>query len=188
MTSYRRAFTLIELLVTITIIGVLVALLSPAVQAAREAARRMQCINNIKQLGLAIHNYHSVHNGIPPGRIWQQDVFGCYRASFSGCPDTPWFCLMLPQFDQQPLFNAFNFDVGVEGPWTPMPSGSAFHHPPGSSKVMAADARLFVARGPAPRHPRGLAFPAPISRLTRGDASRVASMPTGLVLTRAQRL
>ena len=64
----HRAFTLIELLVVIAIIAVLIALLLPAVQAAREAARRAQCVNNLKQLGLGVHNYHSTNNALPP--LW----------------------------------------------------------------------------------------------------------------------
>src|SRR3954447_10821438 len=71
MTSSRRGFTLIELLVVIAIIAVLIALLLPAVQAAREAARRASCVSNLKQLGLAVHNYQSIHNVVIPGRIWQ---------------------------------------------------------------------------------------------------------------------
>lgn len=116
------AFTLIELLVVIAIIAALIGLLLPAVQQAREAARRVGCVNNMKQLGIAIHNYHAIHNNLPPGRIWKADPNGCgldiesNQQLDGGCQDTPWFYLMLPQFEQQALYNAFNFDLGLLGP------------------------------------------------------------------------
>src|SRR4051794_13002209 len=112
----RRAFTLIELLVVIAIIAVLIALLLPAVQAAREAARRMQCVNNMKQLGLAFHNYASVNGSLPPGRIWAPTKTPPnFPTIFANCQNTPWFVLMLPQFEQQNLANAFNYSLGSEG-------------------------------------------------------------------------
>src|SRR5215218_8190280 len=113
MSRHRRAFTLIELLVVIAIIAVLIGLLLPAVQAAREAARRVQCVNNMKQLGLAVHNYHDINNALPPGRIWSGTGF---PSIFSGQQNTTWFCLMLPMFEQGALANAFNYSLGAEGP------------------------------------------------------------------------
>jgi prepilin-type N-terminal cleavage/methylation domain-containing protein/prepilin-type processing-associated H-X9-DG protein len=114
--STRRGFTLIELLVVIAIIAVLIALLLPAVQAAREAARRIQCVNNMKQLGLAMHNYVSIANTLPPGRIWAPNPGGStFPTIFSGAQNTTWFVLMLPQFEQQALASAYNFSLGAEG-------------------------------------------------------------------------
>jgi prepilin-type N-terminal cleavage/methylation domain-containing protein/prepilin-type processing-associated H-X9-DG protein len=114
MFARRRAFTLIELLVVIAIIAVLIALLLPAVQAAREAARRIQCVNNMKQLGLAVQNYHDLNNALPPGRIWQAPS-GSFPTIFAGMQNTTWFCLMLPMFEQGSLANAFNYSLGSEG-------------------------------------------------------------------------
>lgn len=92
----RRAFTLIELLVVIAIIAVLIALLLPAVQQAREAARRTQCKNNLKQLGLSVHSYHDTANTMPPGWI------GISTGPYSGFG---WNAMLLPYIDQGPLYN-----------------------------------------------------------------------------------
>jgi prepilin-type N-terminal cleavage/methylation domain-containing protein/prepilin-type processing-associated H-X9-DG protein len=117
MLQRRRGFTLIELLVVIAIIAVLIALLLPAVQAAREAARRIQCTNNLKQLGLGIANYESANNSLPIGMVFNTNVFPCTRPSFGhSCQRTPWFVLMLPFIEQGPLYNAFNASIGTEGP------------------------------------------------------------------------
>ncbi len=97
----RSAFTLIELLVVIAIIGVLIALLLPAVQAAREAARRAQCTNNLKQLALAANNYES-QNGCFPGNSYEAPCKSCYQ-NFSA------FVRLLPFTEQSPLYNAVNF-------------------------------------------------------------------------------
>ncbi|UUO04931.1 DUF1559 domain-containing protein [Blastopirellula sp. J2-11] len=94
----HSGFTLVELLVVIAIIGVLIALLLPAVQQAREAARRAQCQNNLKQLGLALHTYHDTHLKFPPGAV---DVNWL-----------SWAVLILPQIEQGPLFDQFNFNAG----------------------------------------------------------------------------
>jgi prepilin-type N-terminal cleavage/methylation domain-containing protein/prepilin-type processing-associated H-X9-DG protein len=105
----RRGFTLIELLVVIAIIAVLIALLLPAVQAAREAARRAQCVNNLKQLGLALHNYHSVNNCFPSSRPADDPVNNDSNAM------SMWVAL-LGQLEQQPLFNAWNFSITWNDP------------------------------------------------------------------------
>lgn len=99
----RVAFTLVELLVVIAIIGVLVGLLLPAVQAAREAARRMQCSNRVKQLGLAIHNYHGAFSLLP--RAWWFDT---PPKPFNG---KPWSVAILPYLEQQAVFEQFDHNV-----------------------------------------------------------------------------
>ncbi|TWT63577.1 DUF1559 domain-containing protein [Rubinisphaera italica] len=99
----RRGFTLIELLVVIAIIAILVALLLPAVQQAREAARRSSCKNNLKQLGLAIHNYHDTFNTFPPGYVRQFSTGTTEAASFWG-----WQTYLFPQMEESALFDAMN--------------------------------------------------------------------------------
>ena len=105
-TSRKSGFTLIELLVVIAIIAVLIALLLPAVQQAREAARRSQCKNNPKQLGLAIHNYHDTHRVFPVGG---------FQAGAGIGNGLGWQVMVLPYFDQAPLYNRFNFSGTTSG-------------------------------------------------------------------------
>jgi prepilin-type N-terminal cleavage/methylation domain-containing protein len=104
----RRGFTLIELLVVIAIIAILIALLLPAVQQAREAARRTQCRNNLKQLGLALHNYHDNFNQYPNSHYGNnENLPGAWRG-FSAQ------AMILPYIDQAPLYNGFNFSLRVD--------------------------------------------------------------------------
>lgn len=105
----RKGFTLVELLVVIAIIGILVGLLLPAVQAAREAARRMQCGNNLKQIGLAMHNYGDVNKRFPPGNITDGDC--CSTPSF-----TVWSVSILPYLEQSTLHNQYNASLPIEHP------------------------------------------------------------------------
>ena len=109
---HRRAFTLIELLVVIAIIAVLIALLLPAVQQAREAARRSQCINNQKQLGLALHNYHDTFNVLPPGWIGVRGG----APHMEGLNGFAWGSHLLPNLDQGPLYNQINFKASLLDP------------------------------------------------------------------------
>src|SRR5580704_14713034 len=109
----RRGFTLIELLVVIAIIGVLIALLLPAVQAAREAARRAQCVNNLKQIGIALHNYHDQNGAFPTGGIVNIKLSrGAWGANASMLS---WRVLVLPQVEQSNLYNAINTSLPLYG-------------------------------------------------------------------------
>jgi len=108
----RRGFTLIELLVVIAIIAVLIALLLPAVQQAREAARRTQCRNNMHQIGLALHNYHDAHGCFPSGMVGilaKDGVGPTYMQLHS------WQVMLLPYLDESALYNAYNFDRRFSG-------------------------------------------------------------------------
>lgn len=126
--THRRGFTLIELLVVIAIIAILVALLLPAVQQAREAARRSQCKSNLKQIGVALHNYHDVHSTFPPGvvnsgQLYAPDASQGQQHSVA-LNHTGWIYL-LPFIDQTPLYDQWNFDIASSGLSKHLPLGPA---------------------------------------------------------------
>ncbi len=159
----RRGFTLIELLVVIAIIAVLIALLLPAVQAAREAARRSQCTNNMKQLGLALHNYNSSNNCFPAGRPGDDPINNDSNAA-SG------WVSVLGQLEQQPLFNAWNFSLTWNDPSV---SGvyAASCIPAANTTVAATNLGVFTC----PSDVRQLPFISTASS-TRNDIPHVAQM------------
>ena len=114
--KHQRGFTLIELLVVISVIAILISLLLPAVQQAREAARRTQCKNNLKQLGLALHNYHDVHRRFPAGYFSYPTSSGAAPAwaeldpdTWDGAPGWSWAAMLLPFLDQSNVTNAIDF-------------------------------------------------------------------------------
>lgn len=130
------AFTLVELLVVIAIIGILVSLLLPAVQQARESARRVHCVNNLKQIGLALHNYESTHRVYPPSCVIDPHVDGSafgisYGDETRVCPPGfGWGALLLPFVEQQPLYETFRFN---EPCWSP-----------GNARAAATPVKVFL--------------------------------------------
>ena len=107
----KSAFTLVELLVVISVIGILIALLLPAVQSAREAARRMHCSNNLKQLGLALHNYHAALSTFPPGVIWN-DLDGNGTVSMYEGHRTNFHVHLFPYVEQKNVYDRLDWSVG----------------------------------------------------------------------------
>ncbi len=138
----RRGFTLIELLVVIAIIAVLIALLLPAVQQAREAARRTQCRNNLKQLGLALHNYHDNFLNFPPGNV----------ASSVGGWGVSWYIRILPYLDQSPLYSNLTFNGPHHG-WTGSAAGGAGPEGTANGAVLAGITLSFALCPSSPLAP-----------------------------------
>lgn len=146
MKQKKRGFTLIELLVVITIITILVALLLPAVQAAREAARRTQCKNHMKQLVLALHNYHDTQLTFPPGYITR-------TATGTPCGEAAWGALILPYIEQNNIFERFDFRFEMSSP----PNDAmvdepiaTFRCPSDNGPVQATDEGLSLGAGSNP--------------------------------------
>ena len=173
--SLRRhpsAFTLVELLVVIAIIGVLVALLLPAVQAAREAARRSSCSNKLKQLAIALHNHHDTYNKFPPGAqnaVLPQPLPSPPPATPTYIAGTSWITFTLPFFEQKPLYDRYRFDLpynapenmGAGGPGTTViptlycpsgPDGQKYRDPnntsPNTSTNIAVTTHYYGVMGP----------------------------------------
>lgn len=128
MHKRRTGFTLIELLVVIAIIAILIALLLPAVQQAREAARRSSCKNNLKQMGLAIHNYHDAHGCFPMN-----------AKAITGTNGFSWIVGILPFLDQAPLYNQFNFDLTLIQNTTGSPTNREVLNTPLATVICPSD-------------------------------------------------
>ncbi len=135
-------FTLVELLVVIAIIGILIALLLPAVQAAREAARRTQCTNNLKQMGIALHNYHDSLASLPPGGIWWTNNTGAANWALNR---GSMLAHILPYMEQEPLYEAFDLSLPL--------AYQQFATPPSSGSPYIAGTLLSVYKCPTDDSP-----------------------------------
>ncbi|MBN71257.1 MAG: prepilin-type cleavage/methylation domain-containing protein [Gimesia sp.] len=144
----KRGFTLIELLVVIAIIAILIALLLPAVQQAREAARRSTCKNNLKQLGLALHNYHDSHRVFPPGDVNAGGYDSGWMPSGAPVRNFTAYMFLLPFIDQSAIYNEINFSL---------PTGNADGPPAhgGGGYQTATERKIVVFLCPSDSHSPG---------------------------------
>lgn len=192
----RRGFTLIELLVVIAIIAILIALLLPAVQQAREAARRTQCRNNLKQLGLALHNYHDIAEVLPYagiGYTWTS-ANGGLPTGFQQNPrglNQNGLVMLLPGLDQAPLYNSFNFNETISNypghayAWPGTLSGSAITNGNGAlagTRLAAftcpSDSGIPTISGTSGTYGIGAGYSGPDPRKTSYEFSTGASLTT----------
>lgn len=162
--NIRRGFTLVELLVVIAIIGILIALLLPAVQAARESARRVQCANNLKQIGLALHAYHAAHKHFPTQVTGAAEQGGACGPGF-----TSWIVPLLPHMEESALHDSIDHDIGMMDQCG-MQSASQYYrltisadHPNASAAATLVPGLLCPSESYAPNEVIGNSSPAPNS-------------------------
>ncbi len=144
------AFTLIELLVVIAIVGILMALLLPAVQATREAARQLQCKNNLKQIGIAVHNYHAAFGMVPATLTGPDDNGGGCGSGFYS-----WLAMLLPMVDESPLHEAIDFKLSLSAHCNYNFDGDYLDYSLSATHANADEAATLVSTYLCPTDPNG---------------------------------